>query len=100
MVKQSLLSVAAGVLLAANHSFAQQGASPETATAPPVEISAYRLPLLTSEAVQGVTVITEEEIDARKPSNVMDLLQLVPGVQVDQVGAPGGVANVYIRGSD
>jgi vitamin B12 transporter len=100
MVKQSLLSVAAGVLLAAHHSFAQQGASPETATAPPVEISAYRLPLLTSEAVQGVTVITEEEIDARKPSNVMDLLQLVPGVQVDQVGAPGGIANVYIRGSD
>jgi iron complex outermembrane receptor protein/vitamin B12 transporter len=71
-----------------------------TASVPPVEVSAYRIPLSTSEAVQGVSVITGEEIDARRPANVMELLQLAPGVQVDQVGAPGGVANVYIRGSD
>jgi vitamin B12 transporter len=30
----------------------------------------------------------------------VDLLQSVPGLYVDQVGSPGGVANVYIRGSD
>ena len=75
-------------------------ASSATAITPPVEVSAYRVPVLTTETVQGVDVITEQQIELRKPSNVFELLQSVPGVQVDQVGAPGGVANVYIRGSD
>jgi outer membrane cobalamin receptor len=92
---------AAVMVLAAREAASQQSETPgpETTT-PPVEISAYRVPLSTTEAVQGVSVITPDQIDARKPSSVIDMLQLVPGVQVDQVGAPGGVANVYIRGSD
>jgi iron complex outermembrane receptor protein/vitamin B12 transporter len=101
IVNRQISFAAAAMLLAAAHTSAQQPETPgATTTAPPVEVSAYRVPLLTTEAVQGVSVVTEEQIDARKPANVMDLLQLVPGVQVDQVGAPGGVANVYIRGSD
>ncbi|MGH7551673.1 MAG: TonB-dependent receptor plug domain-containing protein, partial [Longimicrobiales bacterium] len=108
IVNRQISFAAAVMLLASALAGAQRPGPPEattsgaadTATAPPVEVSAYRVPLLTTEAVQGVSVITQEQIDARKPSNVMDVLQLVPGVQVDQVGAPGGVANVYIRGSD
>jgi vitamin B12 transporter len=100
-VNRQILFAAAAMLLAAVRAGAQQPESQSvTKTTPPVEISAYRLPVLATETAQGVTVITEEEIDARKPSSVMDLLQLVPGVQVDQVGRPGGVANIYIRGSD
>ncbi len=98
-MNRAISSAAAAMLFAAADTGAQQ---PEvsTAVAPPVEVSAYRIPLLTTEAVQGVSVITQEQIDARKPADVMELLQMVPGVQVDQVGAPGGVASVYIRGSD
>jgi iron complex outermembrane receptor protein/vitamin B12 transporter len=96
-VNRHTFCAAAALLLAAPHASAQQ---PETTTAPAVEVSAYRVPLLTTEAVQGVTVITNEQIEERKPSTVLDVLQLVPGVQVDQVGAPGGVGNIYIRGSD
>ena len=100
-MKRQMMSVAAAALIAAGHAGAQQTQSaPPTAAGGPVEISAYRVPVLTTEAIQGVSVISQEQIDARQPANVMDLLQLVPGVQVDQVGAPGGVANVYIRGSD
>jgi outer membrane receptor protein involved in Fe transport len=77
------------MLFAAAHAGAQQ---PETSgastTAPPVEVSAYRVPLLITETVQGVSLITEEQIEARKPSNVIDLLQLVPGVQVGSRSAP------------
>lgn len=72
----------------------------ETATAPTTEISAYRAPVLLRETTQGVTLVTREEIDARNPTSVMEVLESVPGVQVDQAGSPGGYANIYIRGSD
>lgn len=68
--------------------------------APPVEVTAYRVPVLLTETTQGVTVVGGREIEQRKPASIVDLLQQVPGVHVDQVGSPAGVANVYIRGSD
>jgi vitamin B12 transporter len=69
-------------------------------TAPPVEVTVYRVPVLRSETAQGTTVVTEQEVTERRAASVVDLLQQVPGLQVDQVGSPGGVANVCIRGSD
>jgi vitamin B12 transporter len=95
-----VLSLAAMLLIAGRAGAEQTETAASTATAPPTEISAYRLPVSTEEAAQGVTIITQEEIEARKPANILDMVQMVPGVQVDQVGAPGGVSNIYIRGSD
>jgi vitamin B12 transporter len=73
---------------------------PAETAAPPVEVTAFRVPVLLTETTQGVTVLGPREIEERRPASVVDLLQSVPGVYVDQVGSPGGVANVYIRGSD
>jgi iron complex outermembrane receptor protein/vitamin B12 transporter len=76
------------------------GSTDRPELAPPVEVTAYRVPVLLSETTQGVSVITSQEIVTRNPASIVDLLQEVPGVQVDQLGSPGGVASVYIRGSD
>jgi len=65
-----------------------------------IEVTAYRVPTAISETTQGVDVVTRRELDARKPATVIDLLGQIPGLHVDQAGAAGGIANVYIRGSD
>ena len=45
------------------------------------------------------TVIAREEIEARNDAVVIDLLRDLPGLHVNQPGA-GGVAQVFIRGSE
>ena len=75
-------------------------AQPVEAEAPPVEVSAFRIPLLVTETAQGVTVVTTREIEARNAASAAEILQMVPGVQVDRIGGPGGTSSIYIRGSD
>ncbi len=74
--------------------------STEVFALPTEEITAYRVPLQLREATQGVNVITQREITARNPQSALDLLQQLPGVQVDRVGNASGLASVYIRGSE
>lgn len=68
--------------------------------APAVEVSAFRIPVLESEAVQGVTVITQRAIQARNATSAAEVLQMVPGLHVDRMGGAGGATSVYIRGND
>ena len=74
-------------------------AQDERGPAPNVEVSAYRVPMTLQETTQGASLIDRQDIEARKPTSIFDLLQPLPGVHVDQLG-PGGVSNIYIRGSD
>lgn len=65
-----------------------------------VVVTAYRVPTLQREAADAVTTITREEIERRAAAGGVDLLRQVPGLQVDQLGGPGGLSSVYVRGSD
>ncbi len=87
-------------LIAPQETIAQETAAGEEIAAPSVEVSAYRVPTLLSETSQGVSIVTREEIATRNPASTVELLRDVPGLYVDQVGGPGGVSNIYIRGSD
>ena len=80
--------------------FAQEASADGAVVTPDVEVSAYRLPTLLSETSQGVSVVTRDEIEARNASSAVELLRELPGLYVDQVGGPGGVASIHIRGSD
>ncbi len=94
------LSRLAGIgLVGSSMIFAQQ-VSAEPLVTPDVEVTAYRLPTLVSETSQGVSVVTREQIEARNPASVVELMREVPGLYVDQLGGPGGVASIHIRGSD
>jgi len=65
-----------------------------------VEISASRVPTTLGETTESVSVITRAQIDRMDVSSGVDLFRQVPGLQIDQLGGPGGLSSVYIRGSD
>ncbi len=77
-----------------------QDTQPAEAEAPVVEVSAFRIPTLITEAAQGVSVVSAQEIQDRNPTSAAEVLQMVPGIQVDRMGGPGGLSSIYIRGSD
>lgn len=70
------------------------------ATLEPVVVLGTRVPTSLRQSSDGITVVTREEIDWMAPATGVDLFRQVPGLQVDQLGGPGGVGSVYIRGSD
>lgn len=47
----------------------------------------------------AVTVFTRADIDRLQPTNVADLLNRVPGVQITQNGGRGSTTGVFIRGT-
>jgi vitamin B12 transporter len=74
---------------------------PQAVTAlPPIVVSASRIPTPLEKSPGNTTIITREEIEARKPISMVDLLRQVPGLHIDQVGGRGGVSSVYVRGGD
>ncbi len=57
-------------------------------------------PLESSDVAGTVTVLGLEEIQALSARSLSDLLRTVPGVQVEELGGPGGLAAVSIRGGE
>lgn len=53
-----------------------------------------------SETPSTVTVITREQIEAKKPFDITDLFRLAPGVSVAQTGSQGKGASVFLRGTN
>ena len=70
------------------------------AAADTVVVTGTRLPARLREATESLTVITREQIDRLNAASGVDLFRQVPGLQIDQLGGPGGLSSVYIRGSD
>lgn len=67
---------------------------------PPLVISATRLPTPEDEVGSSVTVITDEDIERKQERTLPEVLQDVPGLNLVQAGGPGGVANIFIRGTN
>ena len=65
-----------------------------------VVITADRIPESAEKVGSAVTVITREQVEAARAENVAELLETVPGLNVNQAGGVGGTANIYIRGAD
>jgi vitamin B12 transporter len=76
------------------------GGEPSAVELPPVVVSASRLPGGASELPASVTIIDRDEIEARQPESVLELLRTVPGVFVEQAGGRGGVTSLFTRGGD
>ena len=58
-----------------------------------VVITADRIPESAEKVGSAVTVITREQIEAARAENVAELLETVPGLNVNQSGGVGGTAN-------
>jgi vitamin B12 transporter len=66
----------------------------------PVVVTATRVPTPETDIPAGVTVIDRQTIETRGYNTLVDALQAVPGLRVSPSGGPGGVASVFIRGTN
>lgn len=97
------LSVAASaVALCSTGAFAQSVDLPEDedVNADTIVVTANRTERAISQVGESVTVIAEEEIVERQPSDVLDLLRTVPGFTFNRNGGIGTNAGVSIRGAE
>jgi len=66
----------------------------------PVVVSASHLPTQLSRTTSSSSTIEREEILARNPASVLELLETVPGLHINRVGGIGGTSSIFIRGAD
>ena len=91
MVIAAGLASAAGSILAAE---------PPVTSGPPVIVTASPVGLPEREVGSAISVITGEQIRERQARFVFEVLRDVPGVAVNQSGAPGSLTQVRIRGAE
>ena len=58
------------------------------------------VPTPSDNVASSVTVITGDELESRQIRTLPDALATVPGLNIVQTGGPGGVANVFMRGTN
>ena len=65
-----------------------------------VVVSAIRTETTPEQAVVSASVITEQDLEARQFPMLFDVLREIPGLQVDEYGPIGTLAEVFTRGAD
>ena len=73
---------------------------PADVVLPPVFVTATRTEIPLQQVTTSATVITADEMQARKAERVIDALRTVPGIDVVESGSRGNSTSVFIRGSD
>jgi len=63
-----------------------------------IVVTASRVEEPASEVASATTVLTSKELKEKGITNVVDALREVPGVQIVQTGAFGGVTTTFVRG--
>lgn len=65
-----------------------------------VIVTANRTETTPEQAAVAANVITNQELEARQFPMIFDVLREIPGLQVDEYGPPGALAEVFTRGAD
>jgi len=63
-------------------------------------VTPSRTPKPISQVAENITIVTRKEIEAINAHTLADILNIIPGVQMDLRGGPGTQADPYIQGSD
>ena len=64
-----------------------------------IVITATRIETASREVGSSITVITNQQIEERQNTTVLEVLRTVPAVDVVRSGGPGGQTSVFIRGA-
>ncbi len=75
------------------------GAHAQSGQPEQVVVTATRLADVLDSTNANVSVITADDIVARDPSSVVELLRGLPGISVQQAGGRGSVVSVFTRGA-
>jgi len=77
------------------------GGSPDSSSATgPVVVSPTGVVTPAGQVGSSVTVVTDQDIQTQQYRSVPDVLNTVPGLNVVQIGGPGGQASVFMRGTN
>jgi len=79
-------------------SFPARGLAEEATRLDPIVVTATRIEQKVSEQASSVTVVTREDIEEKTPLVAGDVLQGIPGVNVQRSGSAGNRENIKIRG--
>jgi vitamin B12 transporter len=74
-------------------------AAPPTA-GPEVVVTATRSASTVDDTLASVSIITREQIDASQAPDLLELLRLLPGVDVSRTGGPGQSTTLFLRGTN
>jgi vitamin B12 transporter len=77
-----------------------QEATDQSQQLPQIVVTPTRLPTPEEDVASSITVITSDDLDATQERTVPDALESVPGLNVVQTGGPGGLTEVYMRGTN
>lgn len=77
-----------------------EGQEAEVVAVPQIVVTATGTEVPQAETGMSTTVITAEEIEARKVTRVEEMLRTVPGVVVNQTGGRGGITSLFMRGGN
>lgn len=64
-----------------------------------VVVSALRIPVTIEKTGRSITIVDRNEIESFNANSIDEILQLVPGVEVQSRGAFGAQADILMRGS-
>ncbi|MDU0343946.1 TonB-dependent receptor plug domain-containing protein [Bosea rubneri] len=79
---------------------ARAQAGPETIRLDEVVVSATGTPTPAREVASSVTVITADQIQREQRRTLPQALAAVPGLNIVQIGGPGGQTSVFMRGTN
>ena len=65
-----------------------------------VSVSPTGLTTSVDRIANSVSVVTAKEIEAQQRRTVPDVLRALPGINVVQIGGPGGLTSTFIRGTN
>jgi vitamin B12 transporter len=72
----------------------------QTVELEPVVVSASLLEQLAVDALPATTLITRQDIDKSQAVDLPSLLRQQAGIELGQLGGPGGVATAFVRGAE
>lgn len=74
--------------------------APQTQVSDRLVVTATRLETSTSRQGSSISVISAEDLARRQAHLVVDVLAMVPGVDVRRTGPAGSATSIFIRGAD
>jgi vitamin B12 transporter len=75
-------------------------AAAEPSSIDTVVVTATRIPTPESQVASSITVISADDIAATQTQTLPDVLKVVPGLNVVQVGGVGGQTSLFMRGTN
>jgi vitamin B12 transporter len=65
-----------------------------------IVVTAQATPMVVSQSPAPVTVVTREQIEERHANSLPDLLATLPGINLSQTGANGGLTTLFLDGGN